>query len=140
MLERKSADNELADLVDEDYESEDSYADMPSLVHQSNSRMSDSSSDSDYETEFDVDNYDSVGENVSSLSNSEDNLDDNKGYKSEDSCTGMPQLICPNQRFINAMKELDASYNPIRRKIPESQEPVRPVVDENTEGSNTGTT
>jgi hypothetical protein len=126
--------------VDEGSESDDSYADMPELIRRRDSDVSDSSTDSDYQPESDEDNSDDDEESVSSSSNSEDDyFNDDNGYESEDSCADMPALISPSQQVVNAMKKLDTSYNPIARNIVESHESVRPVVNENAEGTTTGT-
>ena len=138
--DNKSADREINDLVDEGSESDDSYADMPELIRRRDSDVSDSSTDSDYQPESDEDNSDDDEESVSSSSNSEDDyFNDDDGYESEDSCADMPALISPSQQVVNAMKKLDTSYNPIARNIVESHESVRPVVNENAEGTTTGT-
>ena len=94
-----SADNELNDLVDEGYknkDSTDSCADMPPLVCHSGSRMSDSSSDSYYQTESDKDDSNEDEEYVFSSSGSDDKLYGDDGYESEDSCTNMSDLVGPN--------------------------------------------
>ena len=142
--DNKSADNKLNDLVDEGYESEDSIdscTDISPLVCRSDSRMSISSSDSDYQIESDEEGSDDNEESVLSSRNSEDDfLYDDNGYESEDSCTHMPDLTIPSQQVINAMKKLDTSYNPIARSIiAESRESVRPLVNQNTKGTITST-
>ena len=120
--------------------SNDSHADMHSLVCHSDSGISYSSADSDYQTESDEDDSDD-NESVFSSSNSQDTYGyDKDEYESEDRCADRPDFISPNQQVINTMKKLDTSYNPIARNIvAESRKPVRPVVNENMEGIATGT-
>ena len=127
-------------MSNESEASTDSCADVPPLVRYSSSRMSYSSPDSDYQTKFDGNDPNSNEECVFSSSNSEDNyLYDDAGYESEDSCVDMPDLTSQNQHATNTMKKLDTSSNPVTQSIVESQESVRLVANENTEGSNTNT-
>ena len=120
--DNKYANKDLVDEGNESDESDDTYADIHSLIRHSDSGISDSSVDLDYQTKSDEDDCNDDEESIFSSSNSEDHYGySNDGYESEDSCTDMPDLIHPNQQVINAMKKLGTSYSPIARNIvPES--------------------
>ena len=52
----------------------------------------------------------------------------------------MPDLTSPNQQVISVVKKLDTSYSAIACSIVvESWESTKPVVNENAEGTKTGT-